>query len=257
MSSYIKLGRKIALILLAMGGILTDKTTPRRMLFLLSLALIYFGFTRLANEITAFESIIIFLLVFLSRYLFLFFSFVENGIAEQLKKRFGEAKGFEIYKVITALMFFLSGSSFSLMIYKSKILIPLYNYFGSLFVAAGIIAVLTGMIVNVWSTLVVGIDVYYYKDLFLGKAVVDFKKEGPYSIFSNPMYGMGQANGYGYALIHGSAAGIAFIFLNQLMMYLFYLTIEKPHIKRLFAKNRNANNYSVKKKILITERLNE
>jgi protein-S-isoprenylcysteine O-methyltransferase Ste14 len=257
MSAYFRLGRKIAQIILAMGGILTDKKTPKRMLLLLSLAFIYFGFTWLDKEVGAMVSIIIFLTVFTARYLFLFFSFVKNGIAEKIKRRLGEGKGFEIYKVITALMFFTSGSSFSLMIYKSEILLPLYNNIGFVFTAAGIIAVLAGLVVNVWSTLIVGIDVYYYKDLFLGKAVVDFKKEGPYSVFSNPMYGMGQANGYGYALIHGSAAGIVFIFLNQLMMYLFYFTIEKPHIKRLFAKNRNLNNQLVNGRMLVPENLKD
>lgn len=247
--------KKILQILLAMGGILTDKITAKRILFLSALGLIYFLFGWLAKETTALVSVFIFLTVFTARFLFLFSSFVKDGIAEQLKRKFGESEGFEIYKLYTALMFFLSGSSFSLMIYKSNFIIPLYNGQEYLFVAAGTAAVITGLVVNIWSTLVVGIDVYYYKDLFLGKAVVDFKKEGPYSIFSNPMYGIGQANGYGYALIYGSAAGVVFILLNQLMMYLFYHTIEKPYIKKLFADYRIANNYILNKRVLVSEKI--
>jgi len=255
MNTFFSLVKKIVQILLAMGGILTDKISTKRILFMSSLGLVYFLFSWLAKETTPFISVIIFFLVFTCRYLFLFFSFNKNGIAEQLKRKFGEAKGFEIYKLSTALMFFLSGSSFSLMIYKSNFIIPWYNSLEYFFIAAGIASVLTGIVVNVWSTLIVGIDVYYYKDLFLGKAVVDFKKKGPYAIFSNPMYGMGQANGYGYALIYGSAAGVVFILLNQIMMYLFYFTIEKPHIKKIFAKNRISNNYTFNKGVLVTKKI--
>jgi hypothetical protein len=69
------------------------------------------------------------------------------------------------------------------------------------------------------------------------------------------MYGIGQANGYGYALIYGSAAGVVFILLNQLMMYLFYHTIEKPYIKKLFADYRIANNYILNKRVLVSEKI--
>jgi hypothetical protein len=112
--------------------------------------------------------------------------------------------------------------------------------FDSFFIFAGTAIMIAGMIINIWSTLLIGVDIYYYKDLFLGKAIINFKKEGPYSLFSNPMYGPGQANGYGSALVCGSVAGLIFMFLNQVMMYIFYFVIEKPHIKRITAEVETA-----------------
>jgi hypothetical protein len=236
-TKYFNIGKKIILVILAMSGILIDKITPSRILLFLSLLFVYLFFLWLSRESDSNLSVIIFTTIFICRYIFLFLSFIKNGIADYLKRRFGEHSGFDIYQIITAVMFFLSASSYSLVVYKSNFGIPLYDRFNSFFIFIGIIAIILGVTTNVWSTLMVGIDIYYYKDLFLGKVVGEFKKAGPYSLFANPMYSLGQANGYGSALIYGSATGIIFILMNQIMMYIFYLTIEKPHINKLFNKN--------------------
>jgi hypothetical protein len=49
------------------------------------------------------------------------------------------------------------------------------------------------------------------------------------------MYGIGQSSAYGAALMAGSVAGILATVLNQLVMYVFYYTIEKPHIKSIIS----------------------
>jgi hypothetical protein len=222
-------------MILAMGGILLDKFNLNRVLLLGTIVILYF-YNRWINENTdLLMAVLHFYLFFINRYIFLFLSFIKNGIADKLKKKFGEEKGFEVYQFITALMFFQGAASFGIMVNKSvgAGLPPLAGY-GYLIVAAGILLMIIGFIINVWSTYLVGIDVYYYKDLFLGRAVSNFEKSGPYLYLSNPMYGWGQANGYGTALIHASVLGIGGIFLNQLLMYIFYYTIEKPHIKRVF-----------------------
>ena len=236
MVKYYNVLKKIIITLLSMGGIIIDKITLPRLFLISMISGAYILFKWLYQEADFASSLIIFSVVFVCRYIFLFFSFVKNGIAESLKNKFGELFGFEIYRIITAMLFFLSASAFSLLIYKSKYELPFYYQYNWLFVLSGIIAIIVGITINVWSTLLIGVDVYYYKDLFLGKVDGELKKAGPYAILANPMYSLGQANGYGSALICGSVVGIIFILLNQIMMYIFYLTIERPHIKKIFGQ---------------------
>lgn len=245
--------KKILLIIPAMGGILIDRFTIPRITLLLVIGMLYLLFQWLYDNAGLYTSVILFFSIFICRYIFLFGSFIKNGFAEIMKKNLGEAKGFELYKIITALMFFLSGSSFSLMINKSPFEIPFYEEYKTIFTVTGIMIAASAFIINVWSTKLVGIDIYYYKDLFLGRKILDFKKEGPYKIFSNPMYGPGQGNGYGTALIYGSPAGLTGILLNQIMMYIFYFVIEKPHIKKILLQKRKV---PLREKVLVEAEIN-
>jgi protein-S-isoprenylcysteine O-methyltransferase Ste14 len=234
---YVKKLKKIFAILLAMSGILIDKASALRFILLLFILESFLLYTIFSSNVSFLFAVLLLGTVFIVRYLFLFFSFIECGIAHRLKWKYGEEHGFEIYKVITALLFFFSGISFGLLVDKSSgILFPELD--NSLLQPIGMVLIVVGMCTNIWSTFVVGIDIYYYKDLFLQRKISKFKQKGPYSIFSNPMYSIGQVNGYGAAILCASLPGIIFIFLNQFMMYIFYFTIEKPHIKRILAEKR-------------------
>lgn len=225
--------KEIALIIPATGGILLNKITPLR-IFLLSLIVsFYFLFEWLQNNLALDTTIKLFFTIFTLRYIFLFGSFVKNGFADQIKNKFGEKYGFEIYRIITAIFFFLSASSFGLMVSKSPYVLPFYDNYVFLFIFIGVGLAVFGFVINIWSTLVVGIDIYYYKDLFYGRKVGEFKSEGPYNVFTNPMYGPAQSAGYGTALIEGSIFGLTGIFLNQFLMYIFFFTIEKSHINKI------------------------
>lgn len=230
--------KKIVHVLFAMSGILIDKLNYVRLLQF-AVIVVSFLFYRIVLNNTDFRiAVAYFLLVWLTRYVFLFTSFIKGGIAERLKSRFGEEKGFEVYQFFTAIMFFQGTLSFSLLVNKSSLFDfwPFRSY-QDILVAAGMLVSATGMLVNVWSALIIGIDVYYYKDLFVGRPVTEFKKEGPYKFISNPMYAIGQAGGYGTALMFGSFAGLAGILLNQVLMYIFYYTVEKPHVIKFFGEN--------------------
>jgi hypothetical protein len=227
---------------LAMGGILLDKFTPSRILLFLILISLYLFNTFLAKIITAEMAVLYFALLFLCRYIFLFGSFVKNGIGDYLKKRFGETEGFEVYQIITAIMFFQSGMGFGVMINKTEWEWFSYlNIYADIFFIIGGVIVAIGFLVNLWCTLIVGVGVYYYQDLFLGRPVGEFSVQGPYKIFSNPMYGIGQAGGYGTALMYGSLAGVVAILMNQVMMFTFYFLIEKPHIQRVFGVKKDVS----------------
>jgi protein-S-isoprenylcysteine O-methyltransferase Ste14 len=227
-------------VILAISGILIDKITLLRFILLLIIFECFLLNILFLDYVSFLFAFIFFSIVFIIRYIFLFCSFINKGIADRLKWRFGEEHGFEIYKVITACMFFFSGTGFGLLVSKSSgILFP--DLSNSLLQPIGILLIAIGMGTNIWSTFVVGIDIYYYKDLFLQRKISKFKRKGPYNIVSNPMYSLGQVNGYGAAILCASLPGVIFIFLNQLMMYIFYFTIEKPHIKRVFDEKRAYN----------------
>ena len=226
---------KIIKVVLAMGGVLLDKFNLMRVMLIMVIIPGYFLHIYLNNVFGFMQTVIYFFTIFIIRYLFLFNSFTNNGISKKLISRYGEKKGYDVYQFITALMFFFSAAAYSLLITKSAgFIFYSLGIMKPLVFTAGILIFTIGMIVNTWSAVLIGIDIYYYKDLFLGKFISEFKKEGPYMLFRNPMYGIGQASGYGTALMYGSVIGIVAICLNQLMMYIFYLTIEKPHINRLF-----------------------
>ena len=132
-------------------------------------------------------------------------------------------------------MFFLSALNFTLLLSKTS----MYDFeqIGSLrfiFTVLGSIGILIGFIINIWSAMLIGTDVYYYKDLFLGRPVCGIIKKGPYKYLSNPMYGVGQFNGYGTALLSFSLVGVFAMGMNQMMMFLFFYNVEKPHINKFF-----------------------
>lgn len=226
--------KRIITVVLAMSGILLDKISPLRILLLLFIISASTFSYLFSNKVTFITALTIFLLIFCIRYIFLFFSFTKSGVAYYLKKKFGEDYGYELYQSATAVLFFLSASGFTLLVNKSVgFLFPSFLVNPVILLFIGIPIILIGFVTNIWSTVIVGIDVYYYKDLFLGRKIGEFKKEGPYNFLSNPMYTVGQASGYGTAIISASLPGVVVIFLNQVLMYIFYLLFEKPHIKKI------------------------
>jgi hypothetical protein len=234
---------RVVVVLLAMGGIRLDKLRPIRT------ALVLINFLFLAwmyRNATFSTALIYFTVVFSLRYLFLFGSFINNGVAERLTRRYGEIRGYEIYEAITASMFFHGGACFTCL---AKTAPWMGLTFASIPKPAladlGLILTIVGTTVNVWSALIIGVDVYYYKDLYLGRFLGEFKQSGPYRYLKNPMYGVGQFAAYGTALTNLSFAGLLATGLNQAMMYIFYFTIEKPHIRKMIARSEQPSNGTV------------
>jgi protein-S-isoprenylcysteine O-methyltransferase Ste14 len=95
---------------------------------------------------------------------------------------------------------------------------------------------IAGFLVKILAARAVTIDIYYWKDMFLGKKISDFVVAGPYKYFSNPMYGVGQAQAYAAALWYGSGWGILAALLNQALIFTFYFLFEKKFIDRVYLK---------------------
>ena len=148
-------------------------------------------------------------------------------------KREDEEKGYLEFEAILGFLFFHNAASLGFIASSSPGNLAGFMSGGMIAVMAGLMA-LTGLIVKIWSTKVVSIEIYYWKDMFLGKKICEFVVTGPYKFLSNPMYGIGQLQAYAVALWYGSPAGLAAAFINQALIFTFYFTVEKKFIRRVY-----------------------
>ena len=102
----------------------------------------------------------------------------------------------------------------------------------------GILAVVVSLIVKIWSTHLVGLDAYYYVDMFLQRKQAmhptrqALVARGPYRWLNNPMYGVGNLCAYGMALIKHSWLGLIASAAAQICIYTFYFRHERPFVRR-------------------------
>jgi protein-S-isoprenylcysteine O-methyltransferase Ste14 len=219
-------------ILLAMSGIVLRRMTfARGASILLSLAL--YVYLMYLNSLTV--ALWYFSIATLIHYVLLFGMFAPNGWSRRFIARYGEEEGFRRYEALMAFVFFHNGASTALACTVSAG--ALYAFApSSLLVICGIALSCVGLPTKVWATDIVGIDTYYYRDLFLRRPVGEFRVAGPYKVFRNPMYGVGHLHGYGSALASASLLGLVLVAINQTCVWLFYWTVEKPHIEAVYGK---------------------
>lgn len=170
---------------------------------------------------------------------FIFLVLPEYGLRLKLIERFGEEKAYLYYEGFLAFAFFHNGVGLSFISQSSVG----SGFFGSIpttvVMASVVILFCVGMGIKIWSAYVVGIPIYYWKDMFLGRKVSDFVVTGPYKYFSNPMYGVGQVQVYAIAIYYNSVYGLIFGAVNQLLVFLFYFTAEKSFIYRTYIQPQN------------------
>lgn len=173
-------------------------------------------------------------------YMSLLFSVLRrDGLRLRLIHRWGEEKAYRFYEGLVAFVFFHNGASIGFMSESTAGTgfwgdLPqwlVWGFAGSLF--------LFGLIVKVWSAMLVGVPVYYWKDIFLDRPVSTFVSAGPYKVFSNPIYGVGHLTAYAVAIYNNSLYGIIFSAINQACVFAFYFIIEKPFIKRVYLKSES------------------
>ncbi len=111
-----------------------------------------------------------------------------------------------------------------------------FSYKELLFVILAVLFIF-GFIIKIWAAKAVSIDIYYWKDMFLGKKISDFVETGPYKYFSNPMYGIGQIQAYAIAIWYGSKHGLIAALINQTLIFLFFYMVEKKFIERVYLNN--------------------
>jgi protein-S-isoprenylcysteine O-methyltransferase Ste14 len=169
----------------------------------------------------------------------IFLTLPEKGLRLRLIKTLGEERAYLYYEAFLAFAFFHNGVALSFVSYSSMgsglwgsfpkaIVIPVFLLLFSL-----------GLTVKVWAAYVLGIPIYYWKDMFLQRQVGGFVTTGPYKYTDNAMYGVGQLQVYAIAFYYDSVYGLIVAAINQLLLFLFYFTVERPFINRAYLMQRD------------------
>ena len=152
-------------------------------------------------------------------------------IKRVMLEKFGENNATKLYDMICGLMFFNIGLGVAAAALHAGEPIPLpLALKWSLFVVLTVV----GFVIKFWATWIVGINTYYFRDLFLEKSHGEYTARGPYRRLANPMYGVGNFHAYGPALITGSLIGLSFALACHIGIYAFYFIVEKPFIRRTY-----------------------
>jgi protein-S-isoprenylcysteine O-methyltransferase Ste14 len=237
-------------IVLAMSGIIVRRLTVLRIVSILGSFAFYYAV--LLRNASLSWALWYFAFATVIHYVLLFGIFARNkeSWSQLLIRRYGEERGFLIYEALMAFVFCHNGLSTGFVCTATAntglefipALLPLTTTQQAYVLPTiGICCSLIGFPVKIWATRVVGIDTYYYKDLFLRRPVAEFKVAGPYKWLDNPMYGVGHLHGYGVALISGSLVGVLAVAFNQLCIWSFYFLIEKPHIIEVYGGEQHAS----------------
>lgn len=144
-------------------------------------------------------------------------------------QKWGEERALRIYNVLLGITF--SHQAFAQAAFIGAFAGTLAGPRG-LYTALGGLLIVVGFSVKLWATYVSSLDVYYYNDMFLGRALRSTAGSavttGPYRWFKNPMYGIGNLQAYGTCLVSASAEGLALCAFYQASIYMFLYLFEHP-----------------------------
>lgn len=159
----------------------------------------------------------------------------KNGLRHWFVKKWGN-EGYLIYEAILGFLFFHNAISIGYIASSSSE--TLFHFIHKDFLSVFVLIIfISGFTIKIFAAKAVTIEIYYLKDMFLGKKISEFVVSGPYKYFSNPMYGIGQLQAYAIAIWYGSIYGLIAAFLNQILIFSFYYLVEKKFIKRVYQKN--------------------
>lgn len=157
---------------------------------------------------------------------------VGTGLRSWLIARWGPARVRSVFNAVLGIVFLHQGLAHGA-VYE---LWP--DTIGGLprhvFRVAGLSLFLFGAGCKLWATYLVSLDTYYYNDMLLGGATRARVLSGPYRWFKNPMYGVGNLQGYGSALIAASWQGLVITAVFHASIYTFYFLFERPFVARAY-----------------------
>jgi protein-S-isoprenylcysteine O-methyltransferase Ste14 len=165
---------------------------------------------------------------------------LRSDVPARMVARLGEERAFRAYETVTGLMFLNQGLGVGCM---AALHVPRWEQAvpAPLVVTAGAALFVTGLAVKGWATLTVGVDAYFFRDMFLGRPLAPVCNNGPYRFLRNPMYSVGQLQGYGYALLYGSLPGVLAAAAGHLLIYAFYIAAERPFVRSTYIMPRAAH----------------
>ncbi len=154
-----------------------------------------------------------------------------TGIKRWMINKFGEEKAWLYFQMILGLMFFNVGTGMSA---AALHLQGAFSLSPTLMWTLVIPLFIIGFGIKFWATWVIGVDVYYYKDLFHEKSHGEWTESGPYKWFGNPMYGIGYLHSYCLGIMSGSEWGLVYAAICHVSIFVFYRIVEKPFIIRTY-----------------------
>jgi len=170
---------------------------------------------------------------------FIFVVLRQNGLRHWFIKRWGEAHGYLAFEATLAFLFFHNAAAIGYVATSSPG--TMFSFIPRAVVVALATALfVVGIVTKLWAAMAVSVDIYYWKDMFLGRGVCAFVETGPYKYLSAPMYGVGQLQAYAIAIWFGSPTGLAIAALNQCCVFLFYFAVEQGFIRRTYVQGTGA-----------------
>lgn len=222
------------ILIVSMAGFVPKHATVLRTLtFFGSLAFVYYlnNYQSLNSYLAGsyFLAFEIFYIVFIT------ITLSKSGIRLWFIKTWGEEKGYLVFEAILGFLFFHNGVSIGYV--SSSAPGGLFDFIPrDILLPTVVILFISGFAIKTWAAKAVTIEIYYWKDMFLGRKICEFVISGPYKYFKNPMYGLGQLQAYAVVVWYGSAYGLMAAFLNQALMFSFYYLVETEFIKRLYKR---------------------
>ena len=225
--------RDLIEIVISMAGFVPRSATIFRII-IMAVSLCFSFYLTIYEPLNAGIAIIYFIIAEVLYLGFISSVLPENGLRHWFMRKWGDEKrGYRAYETILGFLFFHNGASIGYI--ASSSLGTLFNIDdrGIIFLVLPLL-IAFGFVIKIWAAKVVSVDIYYWKDMFLGRKICDFVVTGPYKYFSNPMYGIGQLPAYATAIWYGSINGLIAAFVNQLLIFTFYFLAEKKFIKRIY-----------------------
>lgn len=150
-------------------------------------------------------------------------------------RQYGVEEGFARFKrASTILMIFDTGSFILLNLLTVDTLhLPAPRW---LWIVVGVLVAVLGLATKAWATKILGPQAYYWYNFFEPAEPVQWVPRGPYRFLSNPMYGVGYLQTYGFALMCASVYGLIGSLFMQVSIYVFNEMVEKPHFVALANK---------------------
>ncbi len=225
----------LMILLISMAGYVPkNATVPRALIMIASIGFVVFlTLTQPGNANLA----IFYFLISEAAYIgFISVVLSGNGLRNLFIRRFGnEDNGYQAYETFLGFLFFHNAASIGYIASSSTG--DLFSFINKDFLLVIVTMMfISGFIIKITAAKAVSIDIYYWKDMFMGRKISEFVVTGPYKYFSNPMYGIGQIQGYATAIWYGSEYGLLAAILNQALIFTFYYAIEKKFINRVYLK---------------------
>jgi protein-S-isoprenylcysteine O-methyltransferase Ste14 len=225
--------KQLLILLISMAGYVPKHATILRTIAMLSSLgfALFIGTHQPNNPILAFSYFLVSEIFYLG---FISIVLSKNGLRHWFIRKWGnENDGYLAFEAILGFLFFHNAVSIGYIASSNP-----GNLFGfinkELLLIIVAVMFITGFIIKIYAAKVVTIEIYYWKDMFLGRKISDFVISGPYKYFSNPMYGIGQLQAYATAIWYGSKFGLIAALLNQVLIFSFFYLIEIKFIKRVY-----------------------